>query len=121
MIGKFKELTSKQKLIFIYIIFAIILFILTLIFGKNAWSFVHYFLFIGATYPAQSYYQKNRIEEINHMWSLADKLQVSTAKLSEVTGIGRLDLEATKRDKDVLYLPPKKDIQKGISYLESLN
>ena len=121
MIGKFKELTSKQKLLFIYIIFAIILFIFTLIFGKNSWSFVHYFLFIGATYPAQSYYQKNRIEEINHMWSLADKLQVPAAKLSEVTGIGRLDLEATKRDKDFLYLPPKKDIQKGISYLESLN
>jgi hypothetical protein len=111
MIGKFKELTSKQKLLFIYIIFAIILFILTLILGKNSWSFVHYFLFIGATYPAQSYYQKNQIEEINHMWSLADKLQVSTV----------LDLEATKKDKDVLYLPPKKDIQKGISYLESLN
>ena len=54
------------------------------------------------------------------MWELVDTLKVTHATLSQVTNIGTIDLEATKFEGNGVYLPPRKNILKGIEYLENL-
>lgn len=121
MLEKLKKLSLAHKSWGIFVICATVLFGITLYFGEKPSGFMLYLIVIIGSYPAQNAYQQKRIKEINYMWNLADDFHITSAKLSEVTGIGRLDLEATKRDENGIYLPPRKDIQKGITYLETLS
>ncbi|SLM85294.1 hypothetical protein FM121_04300 [Vagococcus fluvialis bH819] len=55
------------------------------------------------------------------MWYLADKLNLSTSDISQLSGIGILDLEATKEKNNFIYLPKRKVILTTTKQLEKIS
>ncbi|MEG0285326.1 MULTISPECIES: hypothetical protein [Vagococcus] len=117
---KWKELSFEQKSKRAFILIAGIIFLLLVRFNWSLSNFFIYVFIMSSVYPSKNYYQNKRLEEIKYMWELVDTLKVTHATLSQVTNIGTIDLEATKFEGNGVYLPPRKNILKGIEYLENL-
>ena len=117
---KWKKLSFEQKSKRAFILIAGIIFLLLVRFNWSLSNFFIYVFIMSSVYPSKNYYQNKRLEEIKYMWELVDTLKVTHATLSQVTNIGTIDLEATKFEGNGVYLPPRKNILKGIEYLENL-
>lgn len=117
---KWKELSFVQKSKRAFILIAGIIFLLLVRFNWSLSNFFIYVFIMSSVYPSKNYYQDKRLKEIKYMWELVDALKVTQATLSQVTNIGTIDLEATKFEGNGVYLPPRKNVLKGIEYLENL-
>ena len=53
------------------------------------------------------------------MWKLADELKLSVSDISQLSGIGTLDLEASKESNGFTYVPKRKVIRQTIQALEN--
>lgn len=117
---KWQSFTARQKFKSIFLILAILIFIFLLTLDFNLNNYILYLLFIITIYPTQSTYYHKRQKEIKRFWQLADELDVTEVKLSQVTGLGTIDLTSSRYEGDGTYIPPRKAILKGLTYLESI-
>lgn len=117
---KWQTFTSRQKFKSIFLILAVLIFIYLLTLDFNLSNYIFYLLFIVTIYPTQSTYYHRRQKEIKRLWALADELDITEGKLSQVTGLGTIDLTSSRYEGDGAYIPPRKAILKGITYLESI-
>ncbi|MGX7025445.1 hypothetical protein [Vagococcus hydrophili] len=53
------------------------------------------------------------------MWQLADELHLSISDISQISGIGTLDLKASKEKKSSVFIPRRKAVLTTIRKLEA--
>lgn len=75
---------------------------------------IGYFIGIMLLADVSRHRREERIEE---MWQLADKLNLTTAELSQISTIKTMDLESTKKE-TVTYYPPDKKVKATIALLK---
>lgn len=102
-----------KKTYYLYIILGIYC-ILLLISGK-IWFMMSYLclLFIA------KYYSVKRNKDLSYMWYLVERKGLSLSELSELSGMGKLDLKATQSDESGRYIPPRKVVKQIIRKLEN--
>ncbi|MGX4686850.1 hypothetical protein JNUCC83_08100 [Vagococcus sp. JNUCC 83] len=102
-----------KKTHYLYIILGIYC-ILLLISGK-VWFMVAYLFLLSIA----KYYSVKRNKDLNYMWYLVERKGLSLSELSELSGIGKLDLKATQSDESGRYIPPPKVVKQIIINLEN--
>lgn len=108
---------KNYKYYFIFYACLISLFLLTLKFA-SPFNSVLYFITL-LTFPIQLRLTYSVRKEILLMWKLADELKLSVSDISQLSGIGTLDLEASKESNGFTYVPKRKVIRQTIQALEN--
>ncbi|WP_275470671.1 hypothetical protein [Vagococcus proximus] len=75
---------------------------------------IGYFIGIMLLADVSRHRREDRIEE---MWQLANKLDLTTAELSQISTIKKMDLESTKKE-TISYYPPDKKVKATIALLK---
>ncbi|MGY3765589.1 hypothetical protein ACWOAH_03430 [Vagococcus vulneris] len=107
---------SEKKRMLIVTAVLISLFVLGAFIVPNKLNWLN-LIVILICYPASFYMMKHRVNKISTMFDLADQLGISTSELSRVTGIGTIDLDCARPVTVNSYVPPMKQVEKGLDYL----
>lgn len=78
-----------------------------------------YFFFVFLVSYSSHHFVKQREKKLDKMWNLANELGLTSSDLSQLSGIGQIDLENSKQ-KEGRYLPPSKIIKKTTFELEKI-
>lgn len=106
----------KKKIYYLYL-FIFVLYGIGMIYTGKTVYLIAYLIMIAVA----KYFSIQREKELKKMWELVEKNNVSLEKLSLLSGLGRLDLKATKYEESGRYLPPRKVVKQTIRKLEGLN
>lgn len=109
-----------KKSNYLYILYGVwiaMFFVLTFLSSKN---YSLFFLYAVIMFPTSQYVMKKRKAEINQMWGLVEELDMSVQTLSQISGIGVLDLKATKFKDNGAYFPSQKQVKQTIEQLKQI-
>ncbi|MDT2813389.1 hypothetical protein P7H75_00915 [Vagococcus carniphilus] len=104
-----------KKLNYLYVLYGVwiaMFFVLTFFFSKN---YNLFFLYAVIMFPTSQYVMKKRKEDINQMWGLVEELEMPIQTLSQISGIGVLDLKATKFKDNGHIFPVKNEFSKQLN------
>ncbi len=112
------EVLKKRYYIYgLYGVWVVLFFVVTAFTSRDYFWF---FLYAVIMFPTSNYLMKKRKLEIHKMWEMAEELELSKQQLSELSGIGTIDLEATKYTDNGAYFPSRKIVKETIEKIEKL-
>lgn len=106
----------KKKIYYLYIVI-FILYGIGMFYTGKLFYFIGYLIILAII----KYFSIRREKELQKMWELAEQNNLTIEKLSELSGLGRLDLKATKYEEPGKYYPPRKVIKQTIEKIEELD
>jgi len=106
----------KKKIYYIDIFMLIVYSIFMIFAGYKIYLLIYLILLAICKYVSIC-----REKELKRMWDLAEENNLTIDTLRDISGLGRLDLQATKYEDSGRYLPPRKVVKQTIQKLEQLS